>query len=62
MNKDITSPRKIAKKARAIFNKEMKKEAQQMGRTLGNLLKPKPKYCPWWLWMAGIKIFIKVKK
>lgn len=62
MSKDITSPQKIARKARKIFNKEMKKEARAMGQTLGNILKPKPRFVPWWLWMAGIKIFIKVKK
>jgi hypothetical protein len=59
--KDITSPAKIARKARKIFRKEMKKEAEEMGRMIGNILKPKPRWVPWWLWMRGIKIFIKVK-
>lgn len=59
--KDTTSSKKIAKKARAIYRKEMKKEASEMGRMLGNALKPKPRFVPWWLWMWGIKIFIKVK-
>lgn len=60
--KDITSPRKIAKKARAIYKKEMKKEAQEMGRMIGNILKPKPKWVPWKVWKFGLGIFIKIKK
>lgn len=60
--KDISSPKKIARKARKIFNKEMKREAHEMGRTLGNILKPKPKWVPWFVWLWGIKIFIRVKK
>ena len=62
MQKDITSPRKIAKKARKIYDKEMKKSAQEMGRLLGNFMKPKPKWVPWKLWMFGLGIFIKIKK
>lgn len=59
--RETTSSKKIAKKARKIYNKEMKREAGEMGRMLGNALKPKPKWVPWFLWMWGIKIFIKVK-
>lgn len=62
MTKEMTSPRKIAKAARKIYRKEMQKSAEEMGRTLGNALKPKPKYCPWWLWMWGISFFIKFNK
>jgi hypothetical protein len=61
MKKDITSPQKIARKARKIFNKEMRNDAHRMAQTFGNMVKPKPKWCPWWLWMWMIKFFIKVK-
>lgn len=59
--KEITSSKKIAKKARAIYRKEMKREAESMGKMLGNALKPKPRWVPWFVWMWGIRIFIKVK-
>lgn len=60
--KDITSPKKIAKKARAIYRKEMRKEAQQLGQLLGNALKPKPRWVPWKVWMWALGFFIKIKK
>lgn len=60
--KDITSPAKIAKKARKIYRKEMKREAEAMGKLLGNVLKPKPRWVPWRVWMWGLNIFIKIKK
>lgn len=53
---------KVARKARKIYRKEMKKEAEEMGRTIGNILKPKPKYIPWKLWLWGMGFFIKIKK
>lgn len=61
-NKDMKSPRKIAKAAHKIYRKEMKKEAEEMGKAIGNVMKPKPKYVPWRLWMWGLGFFIKIKK
>lgn len=62
MKQDITSPKKIAKKARHIFNKEMKNEARALGREIGNYMKPKPEYIPMWLWLWGMGFFIKIKR
>ena len=56
-----TSGKKIAKKARREFRRTMKKEAEEMGRAVGNVMKPKPRWVPWKLWIMGLKIFIKVK-
>lgn len=60
--KEMTSPKKIARAAHKLYRKNLKKEAEAMGRTLGNHMKPKPKYVPWWLWMWGLGIFIKIRK
>lgn len=60
--KDITSPAKIAKKARKIYRKEMKNEAHQLGQLLGNALKPKPRWIPWGVWMWALSFFLKIKK
>lgn len=58
----IKSPRKLSKLARKFYRRDMQKSAKDMGKSLGNLMKPKPKYIPWkiWLWMMGF--FIKIKK
>lgn len=60
-----TSSRKIAKAARRQLNKDYRKtveaEAREMGRLIGNSLKPKPRWVPWKLWLLGLSIFMKVK-
>lgn len=61
MKKEPSSGKKIAKKARKIYYKEMRKTAEELGRTFGNALKPKPRYIPMWLWIRGLKIFLKIK-
>jgi len=53
---------KQAKKIRQQFKREMQKTAQEMGRTMGNVLKPKPKFIPQWLWIRLMGIFIRIKK
>lgn len=58
---ETTSARKMAKKARQIYRKDVQNEAREMGRMLGNHLKPKPRWVPWFLWLAGIRIFMRVK-
>lgn len=63
--KDITSPKKIAKAAAKLYRKEMREEAEQRGRELGkligNAMKPKPKYIPWKLWLWGMRLFIRIE-
>lgn len=58
---ETTSTQKIARKARQIYRKEMRKEAEEMGKLIGNVLKPKPRFIPWFLWLWAISFFIKVK-
>lgn len=60
--KETTSGKKIAKKAHRLYRREMKAEAEELGRLVGNMLKPKPKWVPWRIWMLGLGIFIKIKK
>lgn len=50
------------KKLRQMYNRDVRRTAQSLGKVLGNHLKPKPKWVPWPVWMWGIKIFIKVNK
>jgi hypothetical protein len=61
MIKDTTSSQKIAKRARKYFRKETRNEAREMGRMIGNAMKPKPRFLPWFVWMAIVKIVIKTK-
>jgi len=56
------SGQKVARKAKRIFDRHVRKEADKVKMQLGNLLKPKPKYVPWKLWLWGMRIFIKVSK
>lgn len=58
---ETTSSAKLAKKARQIYRKEMRNQAREIGQMLGNHMKPKPRWVPWFLWLAGIRIFMKVK-
>jgi len=55
-----------SKKQRQFFKREFKKEmlqkAQQVGESIGNILKPKPKFIPQWLWIRLLGIFIRIKK
>lgn len=53
---------KQSKKLRQMYNRDVRNTARDMGKVLGNLMKPKPRWIPWWLWMAGLRIFIKVKR
>lgn len=53
---------KAHKKMRQLYRRDVRQGARDMGETLGNLMKPKPKWIPWKVWMWGLGIFIKVKK
>lgn len=52
---------KQSKKIRRMYRRDYERSAKKVGRLIGNALKPKPRFVPMWLWMAGVKIFIKVK-
>lgn len=60
--KETTSGKKIAKKARKIYRKEMEKEAVAMAKIIGNVMKPKPRWIPWFVWKFLLGFFIKIKK
>lgn len=47
---------------RKIIRKEVQSTAREMGELVGNMMKPKPRWVPWWMWMKGLGIFIKIKK
>jgi hypothetical protein len=53
---------KQAKKIRQQFKREMQKTAQEMGRTMGNVLKPKPKWIPQFVWIFLLGFFIRIHK
>jgi len=57
----IKSSKKLAKLARKYYRKDMRKEAEELGRMLGNAMKPKPKWVPWFVWMALVRLVIKTK-
>jgi len=52
---------KTAKKIRQQFRRESADAVRDWTKMLNNNLKPKPSWVPWWIWMRGIRIFIKVK-
>lgn len=56
------SGKKVARKAKRIFDRTVRKEANKVKMTMGDLLKPKPKYVPWPVWLWGVRLFIKVSK
>jgi hypothetical protein len=55
------SGRKLAKKARQIYRRDVQKTAREQAKVIGNILKPKPKWIPMgvWAWMMGFFIYIK---
>lgn len=53
---------KEAKKIRKLFRKTAEQEAKEMGKIIGNAMKPKPKFIPMRLWLWGAGLFIKIKK
>jgi|APCry4251928382_1046606.scaffolds.fasta_scaffold512277_1 hypothetical protein len=57
----IKSNKKLAKLARKYYRKDMRNEAAELGKMLGNAMKPKPRFVPWFVWMALVKLVIKTK-
>jgi len=52
---------KNAKKFRKLFRKTAGKRAEEMGKQIGNVMKPKPKFIPWFVWTWLLGFFIKMK-
>ena len=50
------------KKLRQLFRKTTKHQAEELGRILGNALKPKPRWIPQWVWIKLLGIFIIIRK
>jgi len=57
----IKSNRKLSKLARKFYRRDMKAEAEKLGKILGNAMKPKPRFIPWSVWMFFVKLIIKTK-
>jgi hypothetical protein len=57
----MTSNKKISKKARQYYRRTMRDEARELGRTIGNAMKPKPAWMPWKVWMFLVKLVIRTK-
>jgi hypothetical protein len=53
---------KEAKKIRQLYRKNVGRQAREMGRTIGNAMKPKPWWIPMWLWIKMLSCFIHVNK
>jgi len=52
---------KQSKKIRQMFRRTVKDRAEEMGKMIGNAMKPKPKYIPWRIWLWLVKLVIKTK-
>ena len=57
-----TSGRQVAKKARRLFKRAAVEQAQMNKKSLGNAIKPKPKYVPTGLWLWGMSFFIRINR
>ena len=49
------------KKIRQLYRRDFKLEELKFQERLAFLVKPKPRFVPWWLWMKIVKMVIKVK-
>ncbi len=54
--------KKFWKKKRKVFREEVKQYAEAIGKEIGNVIKPCPKWCPEFIYMKLLSIFIKIKK
>jgi hypothetical protein len=52
---------KQSKKIRQYYRRDIKKNAELAGKKIGNVMKPKPKFIPWKVWMWILGFFIKLK-
>lgn len=48
---------KQSKKLRQCYRRNIRDQY----KVIRKILKPKPKFIPTWLWIAGLKIFLKIK-
>jgi hypothetical protein len=55
----VSSNKKIAKKTRQMYRRQVDKEAKRLAELVGNNLKPRPKWVPVSVWMFGLGIFLK---
>lgn len=51
---------KRTKKLRQMMRKEYAKDIRDIAEINGRFLKTKPRWVPMWLWMKGLKIFVKI--
>ena len=58
---EITSSKKIAKKARQYYRRELRKEADEVGRMIGNAMKPRPRWVPEWLWLKLVGLVLHIR-
>lgn len=49
------------RKLRQLYNRDVRNTAKDMGKVLGNHMRPKPRWVPWWVWMRLVRIVIRVK-
>jgi len=59
---ELSSNKKIAKKARQYYRRDVQRGAREWAAQIGNAMKPKPKWIPMKLWLKGAGIFIKINK
>jgi len=43
-----------------MFRREYKQSAYDMAAEQMKFLKPKPKWIPMWVWLRGLKVFVKI--
>ena len=53
--------RKLRQLHRREFRESARKLAEEKMRFYGNIVKPKPRWMPMWLWKRCLKLFLKVK-
>ena len=52
---------KTAKKTRQLYRRTVRKTALELGKELGNAMKPRPKWISEKIWMWMLGFFIKLK-
>lgn len=52
---------KQRKKLHQLMKREYKRDIDRIAEANGQFLKPKPRWMPMWMWIRGLKIFIKIK-
>lgn len=46
---------------RKVYRKSVEEFARLQGEMIGNVLRTKPRWIPMWIWMLGLRIFVKVR-